>query len=122
MGKINITNAVIGVGAGVVDNLLEDADEKAARVDTFKTWTFWSRVGLAGIGYAGQVWGFLPQLAEPLAQSEITLVTKSAFKAIKEKWGGTTAAMAPRARFTRDVHMGARMGAYVAPTESYQMI
>ena len=81
--RIDVMDAVIGVGAGGVDELMEWQDERGGRVDPFKTWTDWSRVGLCALGYLGQAFNFFPRFAQPLAQSEVTLVTKSAVSAIR---------------------------------------
>ena len=80
-------NALVGVGAGALDEVMEMQDSNAARTESFKTWTDWSRVGLAAIGYLGQMFNFFPALAGPLAQSEITLVTKSVSRAIQARSG-----------------------------------
>ncbi len=83
--RIQWTNVVVGVGAGAVDEVMEMQDEDKARTEPFKTWTDWSRVSLALLGYAGQMFNFFPAIAGPLAQSEVTLVTKSVGKAIRSR-------------------------------------
>jgi len=85
--RIDIMDAVIGVGAGSLDEVMERQDEQNGRTEPFKTWADWSRVGLAALGYLGQAFNFFPRYAQPLAQSEITLVTKSAAKAILSNTG-----------------------------------
>lgn len=93
-------DAVIGVGAGGVDELMLWQDERGGRVDPFKTWTDWSRVGLCALGYLGQAFNFFPRFAQPLAQSEVTLVTKSAVSAIRAQTGAGRRVTKTRAGYT----------------------
>jgi len=85
--KNMVTGMVVGVGAGALDSALEVADARAdiPRTEPFKTWADWSRVGLAAAGYLGQMFNVFPAITEPLAQSEITLVTKSIYNAVMSK-------------------------------------
>ena len=85
--RIQWMNVVVGVGAGAVDEVMEMQDAAAGRTMPFKTWTDWSRLGLAAVGYLGQVFNFFPAIAQPLAQSEVTLVTKTIGKAIRARTG-----------------------------------
>jgi hypothetical protein len=87
--RIQWMNVVVGVGAGAVDEVMEMQDEKGGRTVPFKTWTDWSRIGLAAIGYLGQIFNFFPAVASPLAQSEVTLFTKTVGKAIRARTGTT---------------------------------
>jgi len=88
--RINVMNVVVGVGAGGVDELLEWQDERTGRVEPFRGWTDWGRVGLAAVGYLGQMFNFFPVIAQPLAQSETTLVTKTVVRAIRSQMGVST--------------------------------
>ena len=75
--RIQLMNVVIGVGAGAVDEVMEWQDDQNGRTEPFKKWTDWTRVGLCALGYLGQAFNFFPVIATPLAQSEVTLTTKS---------------------------------------------
>ena len=88
--RIQWMNTVIGVGAGALDEVMEMQDENAGRIQPFKTWTDWSRIGLAAVGYLGQMFNFFPALAGPLAQSEVTLVTKTIGRAIRSRTATTS--------------------------------
>jgi hypothetical protein len=87
--RVNLMNVAIGVGAGAVDEVMESQDARAGRTAPFKTWTDWSRIGLAAVGYLGQMFGYFSAYAEPLAQSEVTLVTKTVGAAIRSRMGTT---------------------------------
>jgi len=96
--RISILNVGIGVGAGAVDEGMEYLDEKQERTEPFKTWTDWSRVALTGLGYLGQAFNFFPAIAAPLAQSEVTLLTKSIGRVVREQVGGGAGTMVSRSR------------------------
>lgn len=101
--KVRMSNAVVGVGAGIIDEVVENADAGAGRLTPFKNWTDWSRVGLAVIGYGGQMMNMFTGIAEPLAQSEITLVTKSVGGFIRSKMStGTTSVKVTRVAHQAD--------------------
>lgn len=99
--KIDMMNAVVGVSAGAVDGLLEWQDEEGGRTEPFKTWTDWGRVVLCSLGYLGQAFNFFPKIAAPLAQSEITLVTKSVGKVIRTRAGTESMVSRPRTRLAQ---------------------
>lgn len=80
MARINYMNLVVGVGAGVVDEVLERKDTTDKKTAPFKGWRDYTRLGLTVAGLAGQIFDFMPSIAEPLAQSEVTLLTKSLAK------------------------------------------
>lgn len=96
--RIEPMKVVVGIGAGVVDEVLEWQDEENDRTESFRNWTDWGRVGLCALGYMGQAFNFFPALAAPLAQSEVTLVTKSVSNAIRTRAGATS--QVTRARST----------------------
>ena len=98
--RIQWMNVVVGVGAGTIDEVMEWRDEVDGRTAPFKTWSDWSRLGLAAVGYLGQMFNFFPAIAEPLAQSEVTLVTKTIGKAIRARTG-TAATVTRTTRDTR---------------------
>lgn len=82
MAKINLVSAVIGVAAGGIDEFLEQKDATAGRVDETKKWSTWFRAGATVLGYLGQGMGWMPEYAAPLAQSSVTLLTKTAYKMV----------------------------------------
>ena len=112
--RIDIGNIIVGVGAGVVDEVLEWQDEKAGRTEPLKTWTDWGRIGLCAIGYLGQALNFFPRITAPLAQSEVTLATKSVSAIIRQKVG-TTAAMVSRPRSPASPSPSGRVGRSYQP-------
>ena len=77
MARINYMNLVVGVGVGAVDEVLERKDKTDKKTGPFKGWRDYGRLGLTVAGLAGQMFDFFPSIAEPLAQSEITRLTKS---------------------------------------------
>jgi hypothetical protein len=96
--RISITNVGIGVAAGALDEGMEFLDEKQGRAEPFKCWTDWSRIALTALGYLGQGFNFFPRVSVPLAQSEVTLLTKSIGKVVRAQVGGGTATMVSRRR------------------------
>lgn len=76
--RIDLTSIAVGVGAGVVDELVERNDAEKGRTETTKKWTTWTRFGLLALGYAGQAMNFMPDYASALAQSQLPLATKAA--------------------------------------------
>lgn len=85
--RITATPIVVGALAGGADVVLERQDAKNARVEPFKTWTDWFRVGLCALGYMGQAFNFYPHITAPLAQSELPLVVKSVAQLIPASAG-----------------------------------
>ena len=86
--RISITNVGIGVAAGAMDEGMEYLDERQARTEPFKTWTDWSRIALTALGYLGQGFNFFPRVTVPMAQSEVTLLTKSIGRVVRAQVGG----------------------------------
>lgn len=88
MVKINLTNVIVAVGAGAVDEVLEYMDGKATTpVDPMKFGgkVDYGRVGLTALAYLGQIFNIMPEYAGPLAQSETTLLTKTVGRIIRLK-------------------------------------
>ena len=88
MAKINLTNVIVAVGAGAVDEVLEYMDGKATTpVDpmTFGGKVDYGRVGITALAYLGQIFNIMPEYAGPLAQSETTLLTKTVGRIIRLK-------------------------------------
>jgi hypothetical protein len=98
MARINYVDVVIGVGAGALDEALERADAGAGRLEGFKAWHTWSRIGLTALGYLGQAMNFWPAFAAPIAQSEVPLLTKSVYAMIASKVGTPTTTMVSHPR------------------------
>jgi len=94
--KISVQNVLIGVGAGAVDEVLEHLDETAdtPRTEAFTRWTDLGRIALTALGYLGQAMNIMPEFAAPLAQSEVTLLTKSVGKKLRESLT-TSSSVAP---------------------------
>lgn len=90
--RINTTHVIVGGLAGAVDVVLERQDAQNARVEPFKTWTDWGRVGLLLLGYAGQSFNFYSGTMAALAQSELPLVVKSVAQLIPSGAGAPAAA------------------------------
>lgn len=86
--RIDLANVVVAVSAGGVDEVLEAMDEDGGRTEPFRNWRDWGRVGLTAAGLLGQTLNYFPQLAAALAQSEITLLTKSVSTVIRGAIGG----------------------------------
>ena len=83
---INMTKSLTSVGVGVVDEVLEYWDARAAvpRTESFRTWKDIGRLVMAGTGYALQA--FMPRysdLGETLAISATPLLVKSIAKPLK---------------------------------------
>ena len=81
--KIVLTNVVVGVGVGGVDELLIWQDEKGGRAELFKTWRDWGRIGMTVLGYLGLATNNFAKYAEPVAQSATPLMTKTIIQAIR---------------------------------------
>jgi len=90
-------NPVIGVVAGGLDTYLERNDAGAGRT-VGKAWSTWARIIGTGLGFAGQAFGYWPYRAAALAQSEITLLTKTAYEMVAPAGGGGGAGARPRGR------------------------
>ena len=85
--RINVANTVIGVGAGVVDEVVERYDSNRGNTDAFSGLLGWSRVGVAALAYAGQLTNIQPQMCKTLGQSVTPLATKTLVKAIMQTTG-----------------------------------
>ena len=79
---IKVTNVVVNVGAGVLDTVLERNDADNARVELSKKYQTWERIGLTVVGYAGLVFNKMTNIADPLAQSGTTLLSKTLLDAV----------------------------------------
>ncbi len=86
--RINAMNAVIGVGLGVGDEVVERFDNGRGNTEAFAGIQGWTRVGVALAAYAGQAFNFQPKLCETVAQSVIPLATKTVVKSIMQATGG----------------------------------
>jgi len=106
--RIDMMNAVIGVGAGALDEVLERVDEDQGRTEPFKGYRDWVRVGVAAACYLGQAFNYFPRVVAPLAQSEIPLVTKSVAKIIIGT-GVTRRVSRPRERVREPSISGSRV-------------
>lgn len=106
--RIQLTNVVLGVGAGILDDVLENDDAAKGRTEPLKGWADWARIGLAGVGYLGQMFNFFPAVSQPLAQSEVTLVTKSVAKYVRSRTG--VASASPTRREVAAPAPGRRVG------------
>lgn len=94
--RIEATNVIVGVVAGVADTGLIALDERQGWAESYKNSREWGRIGLCLIGYLGQALNFYPRAMSALAQSEITLVTKSAADLIRTRViSGTMVSHAP---------------------------
>lgn len=82
--KIEATKVIIGVAVGGLDELLDRRDLGAVpkRVEPFRTVRDWGRTALTALGYLGQAFDFYPDIAAPLAQSQVPLFTKSVIGAV----------------------------------------
>ena len=104
MARIDMVATAVAVGVGVVDEVLEAADEKGARTNPFQKWADYGRLIGAGGGYLMQIFDFNPKLGADLAQSCTPLLVKSISapirSAIKES-AGSAGSVVRRARATR---------------------
>jgi len=91
--RIEPMDVVVPVAAGVVDEVLEWQDEVNARTTPVQQWATWSRIGLAAVGYLGQMFNFFPLVCRPLAQVETALVTKTVGSWIRTPTPATASAM-----------------------------
>jgi len=98
--RISPMNIVVGVAAGGVDEVLEELDVRAVRTEPFKNWTDWGRVAMTAIGYVGQGFNLFPRITAPLAQSSVTLLTKSIGRVVRNQMAPTIPGMVshPRSR------------------------
>lgn len=76
--RIEVSSVIVGVGAGVVDELAERNDAERGRTETTQKWSTWFRFGALAAGYLGQAMNIMPGYAAPLAQSMLPLATKTA--------------------------------------------
>jgi len=113
--KIEATHVIVGVGAGIVDTGLAALDERQGWTEPYRNSTEWSRIGLCLIGYLGQGFNFYPRAMAALAQSEVTLVTKSLGDLIRTRLIAPAMVSRPTRRtVTRRTIGGSEMG--VTPT------
>ena len=98
MAKIDLTNAVIGVAVGGIDQFLEERDAAAVPARTIESqkWTFWFRAGAVALGYLGELMNQQSRYAVPLAQSTVPLLTKSIYRMVTKST--TPAAVVSRPR------------------------
>lgn len=84
--RIKWQDKVVAIGAGAVDQFLEDSDATATtpRLGT-KSWHFWARLGGTVLGLASEYTGRYTEFGEALGQSELTLLTKSVYTMVKER-------------------------------------
>ena len=87
--RINVTNKVVAVVAGLVDEGASMLDSKQGK-SGFNTWQNWSRIGLAAVGMVAEGMGYFSKYAAPLADVETAFVTKTVVEAIRSKVGGGT--------------------------------
>ena len=92
MARINMTAVVVSAGVGAVDVFTEkmDADDLAEGKTTakdqaglFGSKTNIARIAMAGLGYLGQIFGFFPTYAEPLAIAATPLLVKTVAKQLQ---------------------------------------
>lgn len=100
MAKINIVNSVIGVAVGGADEFFEWQDETNGRVENFKMWRDYYRIGAVALPAVALMTNTYAKYAEPVYQSALPLLTKSVIKTIRSATGTT---MSRRAIPTRSV-------------------
>lgn len=89
---IDFTKSLVSVGVGGVDEVLEWQDERAGRVESFRTWQDIGRLVGCGLGYAVQIfWPRQARWGEAIALPTTALLTKSVSHAVR-------GAMAPASR------------------------
>ncbi len=98
--RIDMKNAVIGVGVGVLDEFGEKRDSDRGNTRAFDGITGWSRVGVALAAYAGQVLNIQTGLAQTIGQSVLPLATKTVVKSLLQASGTSTASRARTNRAT----------------------
>ena len=92
--KIDVVNVMIGVGAGLGDEVFEwmdreaikgaaDKGEISTRNHPLKGVRDWGRIGMVGLGFLGQAMDFYPKQASALAQSSMPLLVKTASAAMR---------------------------------------
>ena len=79
-----IVKYLVSAGVGAGDIVLEEMDTKAGRVEPFKKYTDWYRVGIFALGLFGPVLGLPSDIADALLLSDIPLLEKTVWSAIKE--------------------------------------
>ncbi len=95
--RIDVMDVVVGVGVGVADQLAEKFDADRGNTGSWKGISNWGRVGVAALGYLGQMMNFQPKLAHELAMSATPLATKTIMAAVMGATGmGSSAAHATR--------------------------
>jgi hypothetical protein len=95
MSRVNYTNVVVNVGGGALDAFLAKKDAESARTDIPKQWAFWEEVALAGLGY-GAMFMNIPfvsgKIADPIAQTGTTLLSRKVVDYLLNKPAGSTTA------------------------------
>lgn len=89
MAQINLVKVGVGIGVGVVDDVLEDQDRKNGRTRPFERWTDWGRILAVAGGHAlGMVMPRQFQLGEAIALAATPLATKTVISAVRAQAGG----------------------------------
>jgi len=85
MAAIDMAAKATAVGVGALDELFESMDDKAGRVEPFRKWADFERLGGTIISIATEVMGRggMATLARNSSGSFITLLTKSIAKPIR---------------------------------------
>lgn len=100
--RIEPVKVIMGVGAGAVDTGLIALDDRQGWATPYKNSREWGRIGLCLIGYLGQALNWFPHPMSALAQSEVTLVTKSVAELIRSRVGaGAMTSRSPVRTLTR---------------------
>ena len=89
MAQINLTKVGVGIGVGVVDDVLEDQDRQNGRTRPFERWTDWGRLIAVAGGHALGM--FMPRqfnLGETIATAATPLATKTVISAVRAGAGG----------------------------------
>ena len=81
--RIDMMDVVMGIGVGGVDEVLAIQDADAGRVESFKTWSDFFRIGAVALGFLGMTVDMFPKFAKPVAQSATPLLTKSVIQAFR---------------------------------------
>ncbi len=94
MNKVNYVNVVVNIGGGALDAFLQKKDDENGRGDIPKQWSFWGEIGMVGLGYGAQLFNlpvpYVGKIADPLAQSGTTLLSRKVTDYLLNRSGTTT--------------------------------